>query len=240
MKLEAARQLISSKLQSIRMEDGTLVYHTLQFLVESERGPLWKQYLLNPSISFDDVVYVFVCFIVVMILRLVISGGSSGALRQLPCISKRIAKSFDLVRPGKLHKFGENVCELLHAACPLLLLLLQRRQRRRQQQPMLPGFGGPKIAGAEISLEQWGPSVQLKPAARRAVLLQQQQQQLQQQQQQQCAQGGRRKQQQQFPAVSSGAPTKAAAADKKTPFAADLAAVAAAQQQQQQQQQQSI
>ncbi|CDJ43194.1 longevity-assurance domain-containing protein, putative [Eimeria tenella] len=174
MKLEAARQLISSKLQSIRMEDGTLVYHTLQFLVETERGPLWKQYLLNPSISFDDVVYVFVCFIVVMILRLVISGGSSGALRQLPCISKRIAKSFDLVRPGKLHKFGENVCELLHAACALLLLL--QRWRRKQQQPMLPGFGGPKIAEAEEYLEQWGPSVQLKPTARRAVLVQQQQQ----------------------------------------------------------------
>ena len=58
MKLEAARQLIAKKLQSFRMEDGELVYHTLSFLVESEQGPFWKVYLLNPSVSYDDALYV--------------------------------------------------------------------------------------------------------------------------------------------------------------------------------------
>ncbi|CDI83547.1 longevity-assurance domain-containing protein, putative [Eimeria acervulina] len=109
MKLEAARQLIAKKLQSFRMEDGELVYHTLSFLVESEQGPFWKVYLLNPSVSYDDALYVLLALLGVTLLRLIISGGSSGALRRLPCISKKLAKSTNCVRPGKLHKFGENV-----------------------------------------------------------------------------------------------------------------------------------
>ena len=58
MRLEEAKELVARELQSFRMEDGTLVYHTLSFLVESEKGPLWKQYLVNPTISYEDVIYV--------------------------------------------------------------------------------------------------------------------------------------------------------------------------------------
>ncbi|KAL8273486.1 hypothetical protein Esti_002552 [Eimeria stiedai] len=109
MRLEAGRELVAQMLQSFRTEDGSIIHHTLAFLVEVEKGPLWRQYLLNPTVSTEDVLYVGVAFIGVMLCRLAISGGSSGYLRRVPCISKKIAKSTNCVRRGKLHKFGENV-----------------------------------------------------------------------------------------------------------------------------------
>lgn len=108
MRLDWGRQAVTQMLQTFRMEDGTLVHHTLGFLVVVEKGPLWKQYLLNPTVSYLDVLYVFMSFIGVVLARLAISGGNSGCLRRLPCISKKVARSMDWVRRGKLHKFGEN------------------------------------------------------------------------------------------------------------------------------------
>ncbi|XP_026193247.1 uncharacterized protein LOC34621671 [Cyclospora cayetanensis] len=109
MRLEEGIALVKTKLQNFRMEDGTLVYHTLSYLKEVGQGPFWKQYLLNPTVSYDDAIYVIVAFIGLMFIRVVIGGCSSGPLKKLPCISKNLAKSNNWTRPGKLHKFGENV-----------------------------------------------------------------------------------------------------------------------------------
>ncbi|KAL8426869.1 hypothetical protein Efla_002477 [Eimeria flavescens] len=96
-------------LQTFRAEDGTQIHHTLAYLIEVEKGPMWQMYMLNPTISTEDVLYVGLAFIGVMLFRLAISGVSTGALRHLPCITKKIARAQPWVRRGKLHKFGENV-----------------------------------------------------------------------------------------------------------------------------------
>lgn len=139
MKLEEARELVQDHLRSFHMQDETLVYHTLSFLVESERGPLWRQYLLNPTVSQDDIIYTIVAFIGVTLLRLMISGGNSGTLRSLPCISKKVAKSMQWVRKGKLHKFGENTWYTLwHGSATLWGIYVLYSENGTQEMPGWP------------------------------------------------------------------------------------------------------
>lgn len=58
MMFDKARQLVDKNLESFVMEDGTLVYHTLSYLLEAQKGPFWQQYLLNPTISYEDAAFV--------------------------------------------------------------------------------------------------------------------------------------------------------------------------------------
>lgn len=109
MRVDEARQLVEQNLESFLMEDGTLVYHTLSYLLEAQKGPVWKQYLLNPTISYEDAAFVVLAFLSLLLLRMAISGCSNGSLKQFPSITKNVARSLGFVRRGKLHKFGENV-----------------------------------------------------------------------------------------------------------------------------------
>ncbi|SOV24776.1 translocation associated membrane protein, putative [Plasmodium sp. DRC-Itaito] len=93
------------------------ILHTLEeyFLSVKNKGYI-EQYLINPKLSRWDVILFFVFFVLITLLRLVVSGVQKEIIRKNSILYRlsrnslldRVNKKYDLSKSGSLYKWKEN------------------------------------------------------------------------------------------------------------------------------------